>query len=328
MRKAIVALVLVAVSSPAALAQTTAWADKIFKGITSHDFGSVPRGAQLSHRFYLTNIYAVELQIVNVRTSCGCVTVTPATKVLKSKETSYLDVSMDARKFTGAKSISIYITVGPEYTSTATLKVSANSRSDVVFNPGEVNFGVVGKGEPAKQNIDVEYAGVLPWQITEVVKTNAPLDVDLIELYRRPGQVGYRLVVTLKPSAPAGSFKHELQLKTNDRVSPVLPVLVEATVQANLTVAPNVVAMDEMKVNEVKTQRVVVRGNKPFRILAVEGLGDGVTATVPRGTAQVHFLTIKCQPAKAGSLSKRLRIKTDLERESSATVTVEAAVTQ
>ena len=53
---------------------------------------------------------------------------------------------MDARRFTGPKTVTIHVTVGPEYTSTATLQVSANSRSDVVFNPGEVNFGVVPHG--------------------------------------------------------------------------------------------------------------------------------------------------------------------------------------
>lgn len=328
MRSAIVALLLLAGPSRAALPPNTAWADKLFKGITAHDFGSVPRGAQLSHRFYFTNIYAVELQIVNVRMSCGCVTATPATKVLRSKETSYIDVTMDARKFTGAKTVSIYITVGPEYTSTATVKVSANSRADVVFNPGEVNFGIVPKGQAVKQTIDVEYAGVLPWQITEVVKNNAPLDVTLFELYRRPGQVGYRLIVTLKSTAPAGVLKRELQLKTNDKVSPVLPVLVQATVQATLTVAPNVVAMGTLRANEVKTQRVVVRGNRPFRILAVEGLGEGVTASFPRNTSQVHFLTITCQPARTGNLSKQLLIKTNLDQDASAAVTVEATVSE
>jgi hypothetical protein len=328
MSRALIALVLVAGGSPAARAQGTAWADKLFKGNISHDFGTVARGAQLTYRFPMTNIYAVDLEIVNVRSSCGCATVTPGTKLLRSKQASYIDVAMDARKFTGAKTITIYVTVGPEYTSTATLKVSAYSRADVVFNPGEVNFGVVARGKKVTQVIDVEYAGALPWRITEVVKNKAPLDVKLSELYRRPGQVGYRLYVTLKPTAAAGPLKQDLQLKTNDKVTPLLNVLVEGTVQAALTAAPAVVAMDSMVVGDAKTQRVIIRGNKPFRILAVEGLGDGVTAVLPANAAPVHYLSIKFQPAKPGRVEKVLTIKTDLDGGSATTVTLTAQVTE
>jgi hypothetical protein len=304
------------------------WAEKLFKGATSHDFGTVPRGSQLTYRFPLTNIYAVDLQLVNIRSSCGCVTVNPSTRLVKSKQTAYIEILMDTRKFTGAKNISIYVTVGPEYTSTATLRVSAYSRGDVVLNPGEVNFGMVAKGQSVNQTVDVEYAGALPWQITEVVKQDAPLDVEMSELYRRQGHVGYRLMVTLKPSAPAGAFKRELQLKTNDKVSPILPVLVEATIQPSLTVAPSTVVMDGLRVNDVKTQRIVVRGSRPFRIVNIEGMGDGISAVIPKTMATVHFVTIKCQPTQAGTLSKQLLIKTSLEDEASTTFNIEANVSE
>jgi hypothetical protein len=328
MRKTVVALALMACCSPAARAQTGAWADKLFKGHLTHDFGNVPRGAQLHHRFPLTNIYAVDLELVNIRASCGCVTVTPAIKLLKPKQSSYVDVVMDARKFTGSKTISIYITVGPEYTSTATLKVTANSRADVVFNPGEINFGVISRGQTVKQTIDVEYAGVVPWQITGVVKDNAPLDVSYAELYRREGQVGYRITVALKTNAPAGALRYQVQLKTNDRASPVLPVLVEATVQSLVTVAPDVVAMDTLQVNETRTQLVVVRASKPFRIVAIEGQGEGISVEVPAQVGRVHRLTVKCRPTKKGNLSRQLTIKTDLDQDATATVTVEAKVNE
>jgi ectoine hydroxylase-related dioxygenase (phytanoyl-CoA dioxygenase family) len=54
----------------------------------------------------------------------------------------------------------------------------------------------------------VEYAGVLDWRV-QGVENSAPLDVRVDELYRRPGQVGYRLNMTLKPDAPPGSHRWE-----------------------------------------------------------------------------------------------------------------------
>ena len=49
--------------------------------------------------------------------------------------------------------------------------VRAVARGDVVFNPGEINFGSVQGGQALTRFIDVEYAGTLNWHITEVVKS-------------------------------------------------------------------------------------------------------------------------------------------------------------
>jgi hypothetical protein len=296
----------------------------MFGGTTSHDFGSVPRGAQLFHRFTVTNIYAVPLEIVSTRASCSCATVTPSVTKLQPREKASIEVTMDARRFTGPKTVSVYITVGPEYTSTATLQVSANSRADVVFNPGQVSLGVVPRGQRPDQTIDVEYAGTLDWHITEVVKSATdPVDASVQELYRRPGQVGYRLRVTLKVDAPPGPLKHEVLLKTNDPASPVVPVLVEANVQASLTIAPSTVTFGSVKLGETLTRRIQIRGNKEFRIQSVAGLGDDLTVDLPSTPAVVHVLTLKYQPRQAGELRRQLTIQTDLSDQASGTVAVE-----
>jgi Protein of unknown function (DUF1573) len=325
MRNAVFAILALAWLATAGRAQTS-WADKMFPEGTSHDFGSIPRGAQLFHRFKLTNIYAARLEITQVRTSCGCVTVTPSTRTLDSRQEAFVDVMMDARKFSGKKSVNIYLTVGPQYVSTATVQVSANSRADVVFNPGQVNFGVVPVGQTPSQTIDVEYAGVLDWRISEVVKHHAPLDVKLQELYRRPGQVGYRLAVSLKEEAPSGVFKQELFLKTNDPDSPLVPVLVEATIQRPLTVTPNSITLGSPKVGETVTRRVVVRGSRPFRITGIEGLGNDVTADLPTAAAGNHVVSLTVRPQQPGELRRELRLKTDLGSDAPLTVTIHGTV--
>jgi hypothetical protein len=327
-----VALVLFALT----LATTTAsgqtqqpwhW-EQFFKNGLIHDFGSVPRGTQLFFKFKMKNIYAVPLE-VNARVGCHCVTVTPLSQVLQPRQEGYLDVNMDTSKLAGYKSVNIYITVGPEYVSSTTLRVSCTSRTDVVVNPGQINFGVVPSGQAtAPQTIDVEYAGVLDWRVSEVVKHDAPIEVTCRELYRRPGQVGYQVAVAIKPDAPAGPFKHELFLKTNDPASALVPILVEANIQANLNVAPNIVRMGNLKIGESVTKLVIVRATRPFHVSAVDGQGDGVLVELPATAAQVQVLKVKFQPAKAGEVRRQLRIKTDLDRESAASVLVEGTVEQ
>ncbi|MBY0526744.1 MAG: DUF1573 domain-containing protein [Gemmataceae bacterium] len=334
MRNVVLALGILLSGTATASAQTPEWADKLFAangGTTSHNFGNVPRGAVFSHKFTMTNIYAVPLQIVSTRVSCGCVTVTPSTQQLQPKEKATIEVTMDARRFTGAKTVSIYISVGPQFTSTATLQVSANSRTDVVFNPGQVTFGVVASGQASEQVIDVEYAGALDWRVTGIAEHSLPLTTRVEELYRQPGKivkVGYRLHITLKSDAPAGTHRWELLMQTNDPSSPSFPVLVEATIQAPLSVAPSPANFGTVKVGETVTRKVLVRGSKPFTIREVEGQGDGVVVELPSTPAAVQVVTLKWVVGQPGDLKRDLRFKTDLDAGVTATVTVEGKATQ
>src|SRR6516225_6804369 len=105
MRKTIVALAVLTLGAAEAPAQ--GWAEKMFKDGLSHDFGTVPRGAQLFHRFTVTNIYAVRMEVTGISRSCDCVTAVAAKRILEPRETTTVDITMDGRRFTGPKSVTV-----------------------------------------------------------------------------------------------------------------------------------------------------------------------------------------------------------------------------
>ncbi len=330
MRKAVLALVIGMVIVNTAAAQSSAWADKIFAGKVTHDFGTVGRGAQLKHTFTMTNIYKVPLQITNVNIECGCVTATPTTKLLQPGETAQLDINMDTARFSGAKSVKIRVSVGPEYVSTATVTVSAFARQDVVFNPGEIDFGAVAKGQTLTRFIDVEHAGNANWRVSEIVKNGAaPFDMKVEQLPQKVGgfvTVGYRIFATLKPDAASGSFKQEILLKTNDAQAPVISFFIVGNVRSSLTVAPaNPIQLSSLKMGETRSTKIVVSGSRPFRIVAIEGLEEGLTIPLPDRSTSTHILDLRVQPRSAGDLRKQITLRTDLDNES-ATITVEGTV--
>ncbi len=314
-----------------ALAQTKDWANKLFE-VHDHDFGDVAKGAQLKFAFKITNIYKVPLQISDIRVTCGCLTWTPIAKPIEPNESVYLHTNMDASKFSGHKEIKMYVTVGPQYVSTATLRLVAHARTDVVFNPGFFDFGVVGRGQGASKSIDADYAGYTKdWQITEVVKNaGAPFAIEVKETRRQASpryagafDVGYRMSITLKPDAPAGPFKEEIILKTSD--NRVMTVSAEGNVQASLQVSPSAVSLGAIKVGETKTHRVLVRGSRPFRITAIDGLGAGLEADLPAAASTTHLVTIRCQPDRAGEVHRQLTFRTDMDAES-AIIVVDAKI--
>ena len=132
------------------------WAEKLFKEGTTKDFANIPRGTQLHHAFKLNNPYAVPLDI-NARSGCGCVTVAQKNQTLQPKQDGVIDITMDARLFQGPKKVNIHITVSaPNYFSSTTLEVSANSRTDVVLNPGEISLGLAAAGSQLCQLLIIE----------------------------------------------------------------------------------------------------------------------------------------------------------------------------
>ena len=330
MGKAILTLAIGMTFANAAAAQSGAWADKIFAGKVTHDFGTVARGAQLKHTFAMTNIYKVPLQITNVGIECGCVTATPSTKTLQPGETAQLDINMDTARFSGAKSVKVRVTVGPEFVSTATVTVLAFARQDVVFNPGEIDFGAVSKGQSPTKFIDVEHAGNANWRVNEIIKNGAaPFNMKVELLPQKVGgfvTVGYRIFATLKADAASGSFKQEILLKTNDPQAPVISFFIVGNVRAALNVAPaNPIQLSGLKVGETRSTKIVVSGNRAFRIIGIDGLEDGLTIPLPDRSTNTHILDLRVQPRTAGDLRKQITLRTDLDNEA-ATITVEGNV--
>jgi hypothetical protein len=332
---ALVVLLLVATAIPAPLKGGeggASWAEKMFKDgkDVTHDFGNVPHGAQLHHRFTITNIYAVQMEITAIEPGCTCTKAVPSKRVLQPRESATIDVSMDARRFTGPKTVDIKVSVGPEFISTAVLKISANSRADLVFNPGEISFGTVTAGQAAEQTIDIDYAGTLDWKVSEVVAKDLPLDVSFEKLNRSSGQVGYRVLAKLMKDAPVGALKEEIYLKTNDPNSPLVPIVVEATVQAPVVVTPSALNLSGVKVGEDVTRRVVVRGTKAFKVIAVDGLGNGVDLgnQLTTDEAAVQTIVFKCKIERAGEFKREVKIRTSLPDAAPLVVTIEGNAQQ
>jgi hypothetical protein len=318
MRNVVFVIVALVAGAPAAAGQDEApWAEKLFENKTEHNFGSVAHGTQMLHKFPFKNIYAVPLDVTITQVSCGCTTATTSTAKVESHGSGTIDVNMNGRLFTGSRTVYVYVRFSnPQFYSTAMLKVIANSRQDIVFNPGSVNFGVVAQGQGSAQDIQVAYAGTFKWEVSGVVTNGLPVDAKVEPLRMpKPGEIGYKVSVSLKPDAPAGSLKGEMFLKTNDPVSPLLPLVVEGNVQAALAASPTSVRIPA-QVNESARGNVAVRGNKAFRILAVEGLGEGLTLEnqLPDAPSETHRLTFLVKKGEAGDFRRKVRISTDLQK--------------
>jgi hypothetical protein len=89
-------------------------------------------------------------------------------------------------------------------------------------------------------------------------------------------------------------------------------VPVRVTVIAPIAVNPETVKFGEVAVGEPAEQKVILQGNKPFKVVEVKGAeGDVKVDEVAAGARPVHVLKVKLTPKAAGNWSKVLEIITD-----------------
>ena len=119
---------------PTAQAQELTWAEKMFEK-RSHDFGVVARGADVRYRLKITNIYKETVHISNVRTTCGCTAAAPSKSTLASRESAFIEVTMDTRRFKRRKDSNVIVTFDQPLYAEVRIPITAYIRTDVVLTP-------------------------------------------------------------------------------------------------------------------------------------------------------------------------------------------------
>jgi hypothetical protein len=311
LRRAALTLLVVALVGSSASAQK--WADKMFK-TTTHDFGSVARGAKAEFEFVLSNLYLEDVHIASVRSSCGCTQVRIKKPDLKTYEKGAIVAKINSHSFSGDRGATVTVTFDKPFYAEVRLTAKVYIRTDVVFSPDSVQVGEVDEGTPVQKKISIDYAGRQDWQILKVVSGNPHLSGQVVETRRSNGRVGYDLLVQLDEDAPSGYIQDQLILVTNDRNKTQVPVAVEGLVQSGITVSPASLFLGVVKSGTTITKQLVVRGKKPFRIVSVscdDASFEFGEINTDKAKA-LHLIPVTFLAGEsAGKILKTIRIETD-----------------
>ena len=297
-------------ASASAQQQQLSWAEQMFDQ-RNIDFGVVARGSDAVARVKITNKWNRAIHIADVRTTCGCSAGKPTKTSLEPLEEGYIEVTMDTKKFTRRKDSNVIITFDTPWAAEVRIPITAYIRTDVVFDPGSVNFGAVEYGKEATRTVKLQYAGRNDWQIKEIKSRSESVLAKAVETVRGNGRVDYDIVVTLAPNTPPSTIREQLTIVTDDQTSPHVPLLVEANVEADVVVTPAIVSLGVMKPGEAKQFNIVIKGRQPFQIDKIECDSDTglFKVRLPQNAAQVHVLPMTITaPDKPGNLSEEFTV--------------------
>jgi hypothetical protein len=300
--------------------QAGSWPDALFAE-NKHDFGMVPRGVKVRHDFLLVNRLAEPVTILNLRPSCGCTSGRANVSTVAPGQTAVIEAEMDTRNFVGVKSTILFVSLitasGRE--GEARLGVSSNILSDIVLNPGSIDFGTVVRGQSPTQTLTIDRINGAGWKFERMVTASKALNGQLTETARTGGSVSYSLSLSLKPDAPAGALREELRLMSNDLEAPSIPIMVTALIRGDLSAVPSVLSLGQVHSTAGAQGRFILRASRPFTIKSIEGAGDGFSTSTPDTSRQsTHVVTVAYKPEEGttrGDLRRVFRVHTDLADE-------------
>lgn len=259
-------------------AEELTWGQKMFGNQQNIEFGEVARGADVSYRLPIENLYQETITIADLRTGCSCITATAEKNQLQSGEKGYIEVKLDTVRFSHERKTQVIVSLSMDAPpgkqgayQQVTIPVHGYIRTDVVLTPGGAQFGSIAEGEETDRVIQLAYAGRNDWKVTNIRSKNPNITVKWDEVARnQDGTVNYNLKVSLKPGAPKGDLRDRVLIETNDPSNPQIPLLVEAKIESEFTITPDEIHLGTLAPGQSRTQNVVIKGRKPFSIEKME----------------------------------------------------------
>jgi hypothetical protein len=292
-----------------ARAQDPQWAHKMFDKLDV-DFGNVPSGADLKQRIKVTNKYQQTVHILGIASSCGCTAGKPAKDTLLRDESTYIEVTMNTRKFQLLKETSLTVTFDQPLLANVRIPVKAFINPEVFVNPGAAEFGSITRGSDSPRKLTVSYNS-RGTSIKEAVSKNPHIVASLVETRRDFASIQYDLHVTIRGTAPLGDLRDQVTLVTDNPNNPSIPVLVEAKIDPEYYITPELVTFGTLAPGDRKTLNIVARGKKPFLVDKIESerTAGVFEVRLPKQARDIHVLPLTMiAPAEPGIVTEEFTL--------------------
>ena len=242
------------------------------------DFGSIPQGARVFHRFPLVNQGDAPLEVLKVDSACGCTTVVVGRKVLAPGERIELEVAFASAGLRGPVNKTVQVSTNDPDRPQQVLNIQAVVQADVVVTSDEVQFLDLAAGDRRRASIKLSSGTGHALAVADVELSPAPW---LGVATREAGQdlyVDFDLLARRLPKGRlAGTDTITLHLENPEPLKVTLKV--QWARLAPVAAEPARIAWAETAGRDL-TASVTVRrrDGKPFRIRALRASNPLLTA--------------------------------------------------
>ena len=274
------------------------WASRMFSAMGTEkafNFGNLALHAEAEHRFAFKNIYKEDVEIISAQSNCSCTNVTVSKKVIKSQEVGEIIARVDTsgKIHTGKRKVTVTVRFNKPQPAEIQLQVQSFIRADVVFNPGNVEFGTVSQGHGSEKKVMLEYHGTNPnWRLSQIKKTTPAIAAVAQPISGGYGGKAYEVTVTLNETAEPGYINGKIQFIANDGDGQSVFVPVHALVMAPLMATPSHLQIGVVHPGESVSKNLVLRGSVPFKIERISSPDSRVSFLTADLESKLHIIPV------------------------------------
>jgi len=195
------------------------------------DFGDITEGEVVTHEFEIFNSGDEDLVISQVKASCGCTAAQPDKDVLKSGESTKVNVTFNSARRFGTQKKYVYVfsndKINPQYRLAFTVNILKKDEvsSSTIDSPRlaiankKHDFGDVVEGRKVDLNVQLKNNGSKLLNIEEVKSSCGCTATLLSKNELKPGE-STNLKIELDTSGRKGRLSRTVTIHSNDPIEP------------------------------------------------------------------------------------------------------------
>lgn len=275
------------------------------------NFGEADSTQVVEHTFVIENTGTSELEILHVRSSCGCTIGNLSASHIPPGGKSELLARLNLRGRSGPQRHTITLETNDPEQNRFQLRIAGTAATELEVRPERVFFGPITPGENPEQEVTIISRAGRPIQITGVDSDSEHFTAE-VEPFERDGS--YR--VRIRPrNLPPGMSHGNIRLATTSRSRPHINIPVTADVVGALAVAPTKIALRPLGDGQTVTRYVVVRPGRvrSFELVNVEPPDPSIAVHVSPMPPHGYRIQLSNITPHTGLHGTHIRIETDVE---------------
>ena len=194
------------------------------------DFGSLKNGETVSRGFAVKNLTNEPVTIKEVKIDIKDIKVGEFEKEINPNEEITINLTLTSSSSPGNFFGNIEIATAQHSDKKLVIAATGKILGDIILTPDNIYFGVVKKGGKSEQKIKIANNSNIALKLLEVESSFEFIKLNFKEKTLLPKE-NIELTLSLLPVAPAGSFNGKIDIKTDNKVQPLLSAMLYGVVK-------------------------------------------------------------------------------------------------
>lgn len=245
-----------------------------------HDFGVVEGGKEVEHIFKIKNVGKKTLEILRVRSSCGCTAVVVSNRNIPPQGGGEVKAIFDTTGYRGFDKKNVYVQSNDTITPLVKLQIRGVIKTgEVSMSPKRIDFGVLRKEERENKKLDVAVVGD---EDLKILKTETSSENLYIEISEVPDEYfkRFKVTVALSSNIAIGKLNEEITIYTNNEKYAEVEIPIIGDIRGDIEVNPSQAFFGLAGEIREKKLKVLNEGEKPLEIEKIDNPFDFLSVKI------------------------------------------------